>query len=437
MKILHTKNTTFTSYDRTISITTLHQRPDRIRMLEENISHQQIPRGGGLSYSPASFGENILVRELSSFNRILEFDMEQKTIIVEAGITLRKLLEHSFKERLFFPVLPGHPEITVGGCIAANVHGKNPLKDGTFKEHVIWIELFHPKGGTKIVEPNSEIFNATCGGLGLTGIITKAKLQLYELPSDRIIVEPKNVESVIESIGIFEKNPNADVLYGWHNGSILRNFGRGITTIGTFAKGFKYDSITIQNKPTKQIQIPFSLWGKLSTSLFFSTYRNIQLRHGKTEKNVFESFFPLTGIARWFITLYGKRGFREYQCIISRNNVKDFISDLTKLVKKDRPDLNIISAKPFRGEQKFLQFCRDGISIVLDFPNSSSTNRFFPKIDELVMAYDAIPNIIKDSRLPRKVVERCYPQFEEFRDIIKKNDPDRVFRSYISQQLGL
>jgi len=437
-QIHNTKFTTFTTYDKTISITTLHQKPDRIRFLEEKMTGFQIPRGSGLSNAPASFGRDVIVRELSSFNRILEFDAKQKTVVVESGITLKKLLEWSFKEKLFFPVLPGHPEITIGGCIAANVHGKNPLKDGSFKEHVIWLELFHPKNGTKIIESNSELFDATCGGLGLTGIITKAKLQLYDLHSDRITIETKKGDSIMDSIEIFEKNSDADVLYGWHNGSILKNFGKGVITVGSFSKGFLDNNLTIpKNTSIKKIQLPISFWGKFNTSLFFSIYRNMQLRHKKTEKNVFNSFFPLTGIAQWFQILYGKKGFREYQTLVSKNNVREFIYDLTSLVKKEKPNLNIISLKPFRGNQKFLQFCRDGISIVLNFPNSSSTSQFFPKIDELVMSYAAIPNIIKDSRLPKHVVQKCYPQYDEFRNILKKVDPDRVFKSHLSQQLGL
>lgn len=437
MKIPYTKHTDFTTFDKTFSTVTLHQKPDRIRMLEEKITCLQIPRGAGLSYAPASFGQDILVRELSSFNRILEFDAKQKTVVVESGITLKKLLGWSYSEKLFFPVLPGHPEITVGGCIAANVHGKNPFKDGSFKEHVIWLELFHPKNGSTVVESNSELFEATCGGLGLTGIITKAKLQLYDLPSDRIVVETKKVDSLIDSIEIFENDSNSDILYGWHNGSI-KNFGSGVVITGTFSKGFTNNNLIIpKNLPIKKNRFPTSFWGKTTTSIFFSAYRYMQLRHKKVEKNIFNVFFPLTGIAQWFHILYGKKGFREYQILVSKNNIRDFIHDISKLISKEKPDLSIISLKPFRGNQKFLQFCKDGTSIVLEFPNSFSTNQFLSKIDELVISYKAIPNIIKDSRLPKNVVQECYPEYNEFKNILKKIDPDRIFKSHVSQQLGL
>lgn len=438
MKIPYTKNTTFTSWDKTVSITTLHQKPDRLRMVEEKINELQIPRGSGLSLAPVSFGKDILVRELSSFDRILEFNSNEKTVVVECGITLGKLLEWSFKEKLFFPVLPGSPHITIGGCIAGNVHGKNPSKDGSFKEHLIEFELFHPKVGKRMVKCGTKLFDATCGGIGLTGIITKAKIQLYDLPSDKIILETRKVESLIDAVKIFDANSNVDILYSWHIGSVFKNFGKGVLQIGSFSKGFHSDKMTIPEKSNrKEIQLPFSVWGKFTTSLILSNFRNMELRNKNSEKNIFDVFFPFTGPAKWIHVLYGKDGFREYQILVFKNNINDFINELIKLIELEKPDLNFIGLRPFKGNQKFLQFCGNGLSIALDFKNSPSNVQFFSKIDDLVMTYGVLPNIIKDSRLPRKVVEKCYPQYEEFRDILKEIDPDRVFKSIISQQLGL
>ncbi|MDE1725713.1 MAG: FAD-binding oxidoreductase [Thaumarchaeota archaeon] len=438
MKIPYTKNTTFTSFDKTVSITTLHQKPDRTRMLEESITTFQIPRGSGLSYVPASFGQDTLVRELSPFNRILEFDVKQKTVVVESGITLKKLLEWSFTEKLYLPVQPGYPDITIGGCVAANVHGKNPHKYGSFKEHVIWIELFHPKNGSRILESKSELFEATFGGLGLTGIITKVKIQLRDLPSDRITVEPRKVDSMIESAEIFERNPNSEILYAWHNGSILKNFEKGVVQIGSFSEGFLGNNLIVPKKTTiKKIQIPISFWGKFTIPLFNSINRNIETSQNKIEKDIFNNFFPFTFSTQWYFVLYGKKGFRECQILVSKNNIRDFIHDLTSLIRKEKPDLHLMGLKPFRGEQKFLQYCRDGLSITLNFKNSPSTSHFLSKIDELVMSYKALPYIIKDSRLPKNIVEKCYPQYEEFKNLLKKIDPDRIFKSYLSEQLNL
>ncbi len=435
MKIRYTKHMNFTSFDNTVSITTLYQKPDRVRMLKEETV--QIARGAGLSYTPASFGQNILVRDFRQFNRILEFDAKLKTVIVESGITLKKLLEWSFKEKLFFPIMPGFPEITIGGCIAANVHGKNPLKDGTCKDHLIWLELYHPKTGFQKTKSNSEIFNATCGGLGLTGIITKVKLQLYHLPSDRIKIVPKKVDSLKDAIQIIQENKDADIVYSWHNGSTSMNFEKGIVRVGTFEEGYDIGEKIFPKKTVKlrKTKFPKSFWGGTKTSIINSLARNIELKKGPNIKNIYEGFFPFTQNAKSYYFLYGKNGFRAYQVLISNEYVSEFIDDLIQLIKKYSADITIIGIKPFRGEQKFLQFCRNGVSIILEMKNSQSNTNFLAKLDELTIIYDGLPYIIKDSRLPKKVVEKCYPQFKEFQNILRKVDPDKIFRSHIDEQL--
>ena len=437
MKIPNTTHSKFTSFDNTISITTLYQKPDRIEMLKEDMT--QITRGAGLSYVPASFDQNILVRDFKHFNRILEFDAKQKTVIVESGITLKKLLEWSFKEKLFFPIMPGFPEITIGGCIAANVHGKNPLKDGTCKDHLIWLELYHPKTGFQKIKSNSEIFDATCGGLGLTGIITKVKLQLYHLPSDRIRIEPNKADSLKDAIQILQENKDADIAYSVHNGSTSRNFEKGIVRIGMFEEGYDERKTIFPKKTVKLMKskFPKSLWGGITTSIINSLLRNMELKKGVNIKNIYESFFPFTQNAKYYYFLYGKNGFRAYQVLISNGHVNEFIDDLIQLIKKYSADVTMISIKPFRGEQKFLQFCRNGMSIILEMKNSQSNINFLSKLDELTISYNALPYIIKDSRLSKSVVEKCYPQYEKFRNILDRVDPDKVFTSYTARKLGL
>ena len=164
----NTKKTKFLSFDGSVEIVSQHQRPDKFRDLEQIPKNViRIGRGGGYSYTAPSFGKNILTQEMTSFNRILEFDEESRTVVVESGITLKELLKWSFEKKLFLKIQPGHPGITIGGCVASNVHGKNPHKDGTFVNVVLEIKLFHPDHGIKILSrtQNSDIFELTCGGL--------------------------------------------------------------------------------------------------------------------------------------------------------------------------------------------------------------------------------------------------------------------------------
>ena len=419
-----------------------HQRPDRLRMLNDRNEEFQIPRGAGLSYAPASFGKDKLIRDMCSFDRILEFDESSKIVVVEAGISLKKLLMWSFSKQLFLPVLPGQPEITVGGCVAANVHGKNPYKDGTFMEQVEWIELSHPTLGTKIISRSNEkkIFDATCGGLGLTGIITKVALKLQKLSSEIVILSPKKTESLKNTLEIMKQHTSDDLLYSWNMGSTLFNFGKGIVTSGIFSDDSS--SKTLQIKERKSMNsndrlLPFSLWNTLSSPIINSINRKIQSGKNIVKKDVYSALFPFVGTARMFYGLYGSNGFNEYQVLIKKKYSVEFIDDLTKLIKSEKPSLTILVMKLFNGKQKLLHFSDEGLSIILNLKHCNSTLKFLKKLDDIVISYKALPYIVKDSRLTKEVVEQCYPEYHVFKEILNEIDPKRIFKSELSERMNL
>ena len=411
-------------------------------MLNDRNEEFQIPRGAGLSYAPASFGKDKLIRDMCSFDRILEFDESSKIVVVEAGISLKKLLTWSFSKQLFLPVLPGQPEITVGGCVAANVHGKNPYKDGTFMEHVEWIELSHPTLGTKIISRSNEkkIFNATCGGLGLTGIITKVALKLQKLSSEIVILSPKKTESLKNTLEIMKQHTSDDLLYTWNMGSTLFNFGKGIVTSGIFSDDSS--SKTLQIKERKGMNsndrlLPFSLWNTLSSPIINSINRKIQSGKNIVKKDVYSALFPFVGAARMFYGLYGSNGFNEYQVLIKKKYSVEFIDDLTKLIKSEKPSLTILAMKLFNGKQKLLHFSDEGLSIILNLKHCNSTLKFLKKLDDIVISYKALPYIVKDSRLTKEVVEQCYPEYHVFKEILNEIDPKRIFKSELSERMNL
>ena len=419
-----------------------HQRPDRLRMLNDRNEEFQIPRGAGLSYAPASFGKDKLIRDMRSFDRILEFDESSKLVVVEAGISLKKLLTWSFSKQLFLPVLPGQPEITVGGCVAANVHGKNPYKDGTFMEQVEWIELSHPTLGTKIISRSNEkkIFDATCGGLGLTGIITKVALKLQKLSSEVVILSSKKTESLKNTFEIMKQHTSDDLLYSWNMGSTLFNFGKGIVTSGIFSDDSS--SKTPQIKERKGMNsndrlLPFSLWNTLSSPIINSINRKIQSGKNIVKKDVYSALFPFVGTARMFYGLYGSNGFNEYQVLIKKKYSVEFIDDLTKLIKSEKPSLTILVMKLFNGKQKLLHFSDEGLSIILNLKHCNSTLKFLKKLDDIVISYKALPYIVKDSRLTKEVVEQCYPEYHVFKEILNEIDPKRIFKSELSERMNL
>ncbi len=287
------RETCFTTFDGTLSLSTKHQRPDRFSHLEspDSTAHR-IPRGGGYAYSAASFGENSLVQEMTCFNRFLEFNAEKLTLKLEVGVRLIDLMEWAIPRQLHFPVLPGYPLITVGGCVAADVHGKNPYKDGTFSDWVKQLTVFHPQKGYQSCSPeeNPELFAMTCGGYGLTGVITDVTLQLAKLPAPWIALSQKRVGSLQEAERELS-SCDADIAYSWHDATAGSNFGRGIVYIGQWTGG------SAQPKPMKfhpmtantRARLPVSAWNGFtarvanSALLLHSRYKrhvSVIERHG-------------------------------------------------------------------------------------------------------------------------------------------------------------
>ena len=437
-------NTKFVSFDGSININSQCHFPNNSHDLEQIPNNfPRISRGGGYSYAAPSFGKNILSQDMTSFDKILEFDEKTKTVVVESGITLKKLLNWSFKKKLFLKIQPGHPDITIGGCIGSNVHGKNPYKDGDFINVVLEIKLYHPEHGIIILNrnQNSEIFELTCGGLGLTGIILSAKIQLDVLPSDRMIFERTPVDSLMDTVKLFQKNLDVDFISSWHIGSSSRKFfGKGIAYKGIFADNFKNNKLILPKNESltslSRSRLPFSIWNKFTGPIAYSLYRYREIKSPKSyEKNIFDSFFPFGGNAKYYHLFYGKNGLVEYQILVDFNKVEDFINDITKLIEIEKPPLILIFLKPFRGNQKYLRYTGSGISFALNFQRSFITSNFLSKLDNILISYGAILHVIKGPS--KRVVQTCFSEYSKFVEDLKKFDPKRIYKSDLSEKLDL
>ncbi len=130
-------------------------------------------------------------------------------------------------------------------------------------------------------------------------------------------------------------------------------------------------------------------------------------------------------------------GFNEYQVLIKKKYSVEFIDDLTKLIKSEKPSLTILVMKLFNGKQKLLHFSDDGLSIILNLKHCNSTLKFLKKLDDIVISYKALPYIVKDSRLTKEVVEQCYPEYYVFKEILNEIDPKRIFKSELSERMNL
>ena len=435
------RDTCFTTFDGTLSLSTKHQRPDRFAHLESPDSTiHRIPRGGGYSYSAASFGANSLVQEMTCFNRFLEFNSEKLTLKLEAGVRLIDLMKWALPRQLHFPVLPGYPLITVGGCVAADVHGKNPYKDGTFSDWVKQLTVFHPQKGYQSCSPeqNPTLFAMTCGGYGLTGVITNVTLQLAELPTPWIALSQNRVGSLEEAERELS-SCDADIAYSWHDATAGSNFGRGIVYIGQWTrnealpKPMKFHPMTANTRA----RLPVSAWNGLTARVANSA---LLLQTGYKSNisvmGVMDASFPFASNV-YFHKLFGKRGLREAQFLVSEDKIGECSQALHKLVCDTGASTMMLSLKRFKGVQKSLSMSGTGYLVAIDSYRNAKTDLFMHRLDQLILDMGGQPNLSKDSRIPGDVAELSIANFAEFKQDLLAYDKERTMRSELSQRLGL
>lgn len=436
------------SFDGRVRLSQRVGRPDRYRHLEMvEPGARRITRGGGYSYAAAGFGgRNSLVQDGRHFNRILAFDSAQGLLECEAGTTLGKIHAVASASGWYLPVQPGYPHITVGGCVAADVHGKNQFQDGNFHHLVKGLHLFHPRHGDLQVGPdqNPEVFELTCGGFGLTGHIVSARLQLSALPGRTVGVRKIRIPRFEDTLALLEEHaPRATFIYTWHDFTERGDaFGRGFLYSGEFLRGSGESSARTEPRVVDIDAESRGRWGRSllnawTTRPFNAAYRLWQgLLPDEQRMDLFSFLFPVARKVVYF-RLFGAAGFRECQFLIPRAAFGRLAAALRSFLTDNATPVALASCKLFRGTQSHLRFDGDGVCLAVDFPSGPRGERFTVFLDGLVRELGGRPNIIKDSRLSRDLVEACFPEYARFRDALRRFDPERLYVSELSERLGL
>lgn len=441
-------NSTFISFDGGVQGKGMLQQPDRYRYWDRVATQLPcIPRGAGLSYAAASFLDGGLSISHASFDRVTGFDVSSKIVEVETGITLFALYRFLSTHGLYLSVQPGHGRITVGGCIAADVHGKNQARDGTFMNQVESLTLFHPSHGMLELsrEREPKLFRLTCGGYGLTGHIIKVRLRAMPIPSPVVELNAVAFSDFMEGLEkLGHAAREADFAYTWHDmAGVGKSFGSGYVFQARFVPGGHESSSKLSDTDQPQLSAdgraawPVALLNSLSVRTLNVLYRR-QQRPALAGKALVlqDALFPIHKTQLYF-KLFGSRGFHEYQVILPLEAMRDYLDAIRTRISKRRLTITLASAKAFDGPSELLRFTGKGVCLALNFPRGETAQKFMPILDDLVIALGGVPNIIKDSRLPRAVVDACYPGANEFRAELRSFDPKRMFRSELSERLGL
>ena len=418
-----------------------------VGQLEELIKTEGsfIPRGNGRCYGDASLGDKTI--STLKYDHVLSFDVDNGVLECECGITLDQLLEIIVPKGWFLPVTPGTKFITVGGAIGSDVHGKNHHVDGSFSNHIVEMDILLANGESTTCSPTliPDLFEATCGGMGLTGIVTRVKFRLKKIESSFIRQKQIKAANLEEVIRLFDEYKEYTYSVAWID--CLKkgaHFGRSILILGEHAtindlnEAQKKGPLQLPKK--KQITFPFNLPSWVLNSFTVKAF-NFLYYSKNTKKEInnvvsYEPFFyPLDAILHWNRG-YGKKGFVQYQFVLPLNAKQGLIEILHKI--SDKGLGSFLAVLKVFGEQKsMISFPKEGYTLALDFPVRKGLFEFLDELDQVVLKYGGRLYMSKDARMKPEVLVAGYPELEKFKDIIKKYNPQGKIRSVQSDRLFL
>ncbi len=406
--------------------------------------------GMGRSYGDASL--NSLGRTISfeAFNRILSFDTITGVVVCEPGVTLHDLLTKIVPHGWFLPVTPGTRYPTLSGCVAANVHGKNHHSDGSIDRHINWIELMLADGSFVkcSATENSELFDATLGGMGLTGLICKVSMQLLRVESTWIHTETIRTDSLRQTMDELSANDsNWRYTVAWIDSTASGNkLGRGEVILGRHTTQSELPE-RLRNQPfelppTKQIKMPFvlpiSAVNPLTTRFFNFVYYWKQLGAIRNQQvlSAYKYFYPLDVVDQWN-KLYSKPGFIQYQFVVPMDGGYDVIHHVLKRCLEAGHPSSLTVLKRFGAQEGPLSFPRPGWTMALDIAVRPGLFELLDELDELIIAKKGRIYLAKDYRMKPETFRSLYPDYPKWLEIKRKVDPDCRFSSDLSRRLKI
>lgn len=397
-----------------------------------------IARGNGRSYGDSALGENLLLTR--PYNYFLGFDEKNGILHCQSGVLLADILDCFVPMGWFLSVTPGTKLITVGGAIASDVHGKNHHIAGSFSHSVVEFSMMTHDG--KIVlcshNKNQELFRATCGGMGLTGIIVNAKIRLQPISSSLIeqtTIRTRNLKETFETI---EQYKDATYSVAWMDCLAKgRKLGRGLVMLGEHEKNGR-----LVYSFGKKLSVPFNFptiaLNKFSVRAFNAIY------YGKAGKMVSNTsvdldtfFYPLDAIDHWN-RIYGKKGFMQYQFVLPLDRSYEGMEKILKKIADSGKGSFLAVLKLFgKNNDNWLSFPMEGYTLSLDFKVEPAVFELFDELDKIVLDYGGRFYLAKDARITKEKFEAGYSDIEKFREMRKMQRMNKKFNSLQSRRVAI
>lgn len=405
-----------------------------------------IARGAGRAYGDSALNPTMTI-STAAMNRMLAFDAEEGLLTAEAGVVLGDIIR-AFLPRGWFPmVTPGTKFPTLGGLIAADVHGKNHHAAGSFGNHVRWIDLMGPQGRVERLQPEDPLFQATIGGMGLTGVITGAEIALQRVESAWIreeIVPASGLDALMES---FEAASDHPYSVAWVDALARGNaLGRGLLLLGRHARlhelDFRQRVAPFRTPERRARRVPFDAPGfalsRPTISAFNALYwwkGSRAARRGPHLVDWDRYFYPLDALLDWN-RLYGPRGFLQFQCVLPEAQARDGLGEILEATAAAGAGFLAV-LKKFGSDQSLFSFPTAGWTLALDLPARPSALGLMDRLETIAVARGGRFYLAKDAHLSRARLEASDPRAQAFRRLRAEHNLAGRFASLQSERLGL
>jgi decaprenylphospho-beta-D-ribofuranose 2-oxidase len=434
------------NYPRTQSeLRTLRTPPDARRAVMQD--GPVLAHGAGRSYGDAALGSGRTVG-LRGLDRFVAFDDATRELTVEAGVMLADIIDAMLPRGLFPPVVPGTRYVTVGGMVGSNIHGKNHHVSGSFGNHVTRLTVVTAQGDAINCSPaeNPELFRATIGGMGLTGIITEVGFRLIPVETAFVRQETLLAPDLASAMQLLEESRDWTYTVAWIDGLGKGGLGRSLVFRGEHAQLGDLDGEQARDPlgtgAPPRLAVPFQLPGftlnRLSVAAFNELYYRVNARREAARVlGCFSCFFPLDGVAHWN-RIYGSRGFIQHQSVIPRGNSAEALREMLGLIAREgNPSFLTVLKLLGPDDVGMIGFPMEGFTLAIDFPMSAQALDLAGALDRIVVAAGGRLYLAKDARQDRATFDSGYGNADAFRALRTQTGAAAKFRSLQSERLGL
>ncbi len=404
-----------------------------------------IARGNGRSYGDSAVNENNTV-DMRGMNRMISFDAKKGVLVAESGVLLSHVID-AFLPKGWFPwVTPGTKFVTLGGMVAADVHGKNHHHDGTIGNFINWLDVMGPDGTVTRCSPrkNARLFKLTIGGMGLTGVIMRLAMRLRPVQSGWIKQTTQVAPNLAAAMDAFDAADAATYSVAWIDCLAKGDdLGRSLLMLGEHAtiddlpRGKRPFDVPKKGRKTVPMDAPGFALNRYSVRAFNALYyANGRRKAGDALVDWDSYFYPLDSILKWN-RIYGRRGFVQFQCVIPDENAHAGLTELLTAISDAGQGSFLAVLKRFGAQDTGFSFPMQGYTLALDFPATTRALALLEELDHITLAHGGRFYLAKDARMRRETLEKSDPRAATFTENRAELGLTNAFKSAQSERLGL